>query len=137
MTSRDFRATRAACTSAGSWCNVCFLHIHNFASLRFSFESPASWRNAWGIELFVHCLSYRSAPPSAEMLPPNLLPFAGLISLLVECLTFHLRMVTFYLADRKSFFRRAGGVKSDLSFCMFSFLLSAEMLCVKHVEKRQ
>ena len=38
MTSRDFRATRAACTSAGSWWNVCFLHIPNFA--RLSFESP-------------------------------------------------------------------------------------------------
>ena len=85
----------------------------------------------------MHCLSYRSSPASAEMLPPKLLPFAGLISLLVECLTFHLRMVTFYLADRKSFFWRVGGFKSDLTFCMFLFLLSAEMLCVKHVKKRQ
>ena len=75
-------------------------------------------------------------PASGEMLPPNLLQFVGLISLLVECLTFHLRMVTFYLADRKSFLR-VGGIKSDLTFCIFLFLLSAEMLCVKHIKKLQ
>ena len=100
-------------------------------------RAKPAWRNAWGIILFVHCLSYRSAPASGEMLAADLLPLAGLISLLVECLTFHLRMVTFYLADRKSFFWRVGGLKSDLTFCMFCFLLSAEMLCVKHVKKRQ
>ena len=63
-----------------------------------------------------------------EMLSPYLLPFAGLISLLVECLTFPLRTVTFYLGHRKSFFWRVGGFKSDLTFCMYFFLLSAEML---------
>ena len=76
-------------------------------------------RNAWAIVLAVYYLAYRSAPASTEMLPPYLLHFAGLTSLLVECLTFLSRMVTFFFGGLEIFLLACGGSKQTLPFECF------------------